>query len=240
MSLDEIHIQGSSISFSCLVSKTDSVKDIFEAMMAEDQQFSIDPERSGFHDCEADDEIIRGFFSVVIPFEVEHLTDGIMAKSLLKRIETCEFIFLKDMTFATGKSSAQKNLSLVLTGLTNFGVTPIEYEFHNMSLFQDRLSMVKSIVLVNPKTREIRRARLAGRIESYTDYGIVEPKNHEIDSVAGLVDSPLGPLNVNLTRKGTIRLSVKKGFVMTIDCIKWILALAKDEKPLDHINKGDI
>ncbi|MBF0408127.1 MAG: hypothetical protein HQM10_12270, partial [Candidatus Riflebacteria bacterium] len=228
MSLDEIHVNGSSISFSCLVSKTDSVGDLFKVMMAEDQQFTLSPERSGFHDCETDGEIIRGFFSVVIPFEVEHLTDGIMTKSLLKRIESCEFILLKDMTFATGKSSAQKNLSLVLTGLTNFGVTPIELEFHNMSLFQDRLSVVKSIVLKNPKTREISRARLAGRIEDYTDYGIVEPKNHEIDSVSGLVDSPLGPLNVNLSSKGNLRISVKKGFVLTVDCLKWILGLAKD------------
>ncbi|MBF0544733.1 MAG: hypothetical protein HQM08_09885 [Candidatus Riflebacteria bacterium] len=240
MSLDEIHVQGSSISFNCFSSKAPSIKSLFEAMVAEDQTFSIDPERAGFHDCEADDEIIRGFFSVVVTFEVEHLIDGIMTKSLLKRIETCEFIALKENTFMTGKSSAQKNLALVLTGLTNYGVTPIEYEFHQMSLFQDRLSMVKCIVLSNPKTKEIRRARLAGRIESYIEYNIVEPKNHEIDSVAGLVDSPLGPINVNLTRKGGIRLNVKKGFILTVECVQWILSLARDEKPSSIINKGDI
>ncbi|MBF0406445.1 MAG: hypothetical protein HQM10_03755 [Candidatus Riflebacteria bacterium] len=228
MSLDEIHVNGSSISFSCLVSKTDSVEDLFKAMMDKDQQFSLDPERAGFHDCESDGETVRGFFSVVVPFEVERLNDGIMSKFLLKRIETCEFILLKDMTFAFGKSSAQKNLSLVLTMLTNFGVTPVEYEFHNMSQFQDRLSVVKSIVLTNPKTREISKARLAGRIEDYTDYGIVEPKNHEIDSVSGLVDSPLGPLNVNLSSKGNLRISVKKGFVLTVNCLKWIIRLTKD------------
>ncbi|MBF0410948.1 MAG: hypothetical protein HQM10_26625, partial [Candidatus Riflebacteria bacterium] len=54
------------------------------------------------------------------------------------------------------------------------------------------------------------------------------PKNHEIDSVSGLVDSPLGPLNVNLSSKGNLRISVKKGFVLTVDCLKWILGLAKD------------
>lgn len=237
MAIDEIEIPGSSISFSCWTLKVEDLRELYKQMRSEEEHFSIDPERPGFHDLEADERLIRGFFSVVVPFEVEHLNEGITTKILLKRIETCEFFALDGILFASGKSSAVKNLSRSMTPLAGYGVTNVELDIRQMSQFYDRLSMVKSIALTNPKDREIRRARLAGRIESYTEYNIVDPRNHGIESVSGLVDSPLGPLTVTVGRKGSLRLNVRKGFVMTIDCMLWLMSLIREEKPPENFTK---
>ncbi|MFZ2956420.1 MAG: hypothetical protein WA705_05985 [Candidatus Ozemobacteraceae bacterium] len=231
MSLDEIEVPGSSISFSCMTLKVDSLEALYKAIREEVESFCIDPERAGFHDLDFDGRLIRGYYSVIVPFEVEHLTEGITTKILLKRIDSCEFFALDGILFATGKTTAQKNLARGLTPLAGFGVTNIEHDFHQMSQFHDRLSDVKAIVLTNPKDKEIRRARLAGRIESYTEYNIVDPRNHGIESVQGIVDTPLGPITVTVGRKGALRLGVKKGFVMTIDCMLWLMALIREEKP---------
>ena len=237
MAIDEIEIPGSSMSFTCLTLKVEDLEDLYKQMGSEEEHFSIDPERPGYHDLQADERMIRGYFSVVVPFEVEHLTEGITTKILLKRIEYCEFFALDGYLFATGKSAAVKNLARSLTALAGYGVTNVEHDIHHMSQFYDRLSMVKSIALTNPKDREIRRARLAGRIESYTEYNIVDPRNHGIDSVTGLVDSPLGPITVTVGRKGALRLNVRKGFVMTIDCMLWLMSLIREEKPPSDFNK---
>jgi len=237
MVIDEIEIPGSSMSFSCWTMKVDDLADLYKQMSSEDEHFCIDPERPGYHDLQSDDRLIRGYFSVVVPFEVEHLNEGITTKVLLKRIETCEFFVLESILFATGKSAAVKNLARSLTPLSGFGVTNVEHDIRQMSQFYDRLSMVKSIALTNPKDREIRRARLAGRIESYTEYNIVDPRNHGIDSVSGLVDTPLGPITVTVGRKGALRLNVRKGFVMTIDCMLWLMTLIREEKPPENFNK---
>ncbi|MBF0500809.1 MAG: hypothetical protein HQM09_11795 [Candidatus Riflebacteria bacterium] len=231
MPLDEIEVPGSSISFTCMTLKVESLEALYGAVREEGESFSVDPERPGFLNLDFDGRLIRGYYSLVVPFEVEHLTEGITTKILLKRIESCEFFALDGILFATGKTTAQKNLARGLTPLAGFGVTNIEHDFHQMSQFHDRLSDVKAIVLTNPKDRDIRRARLAGRIESYTEYNIVDPRNHGIESVQGIVDSPLGPITVTVGRKGTLRLGVKKGFVMTIDCMLWLMALIRDEKP---------
>jgi hypothetical protein len=231
VAIDEIEVQGTSISLRCWKARIDDPRDLLHQIMTQGDQFTIEPEAAGFHDCDAGDRIVRGFYSGVIPFEVEHLVDGISTKTLMKRIETCEFIALPEMVFTMGRSGPQKGLSLSLSGLTGFGVSPLEFEFHQLSQFNDRLSQVKAIVLTNPKDREVRRARLAGIIENYTEYNVIDPRNHGIDSVSGLADTPLGPLTVTATAKGGIRIGVKRGFILTIECLEWLVRLIREEKP---------
>lgn len=231
MPMTEIEIPGTSISFRCLTFKTDSVRNLFRHLSKEGDVFNIETETMGFHDVEADEYLIRGFFSVVVPFEVEHLVEGIVTKTLFKRVETCEFFLMAEALFVTGKTGAQKVLERNITALSGYGVAAMEFEFHHLSQFQDRLGVMKSIALTNPKDKEVRRARLAGRIESYTEYNIIDPRNHGIESVSGLVDTPLGPMTITISRKGVLRLNVKRGFILTIECLLWVVALIREEKP---------
>lgn len=235
--INEIEIPGSSLSLTVYQVMCDSILDLM-AKIREADQFSTEPEMAGFHDCDANKDIIRGFYSVVVPFEVEHLIGGITTKSPFKRVEACDFILTKETLFVTGKSGPAKILERELAQLTGYGTAPMEFKFWQMSQFQDRLSQVKSVALTNPNNREIRKAKLSGKIENYTDYNVIDPRNHGIESVSGLVDSPLGPITVTVSRKGGIRLNVRKGFILTVECLEWLLGLILDENTPEGSHLG--
>ncbi|MDD3145976.1 MAG: hypothetical protein PHD82_01630 [Candidatus Riflebacteria bacterium] len=229
MLINEIEIAGSSISLKCWAMKVTDVDATFDTIMKKADMFSIETELPGFHDCDCENAIIRGFYSVVIPFEIEHLVEGITTKTLFKRIESCEFIISEKLVLTFGKSGPMKLLGTALSALTGEHVDLVEFEFHHLNQLQERMTNIKSIVLTNPKEKEVRRARLAGHMENYTEYNIIDPRNHGIDSVAGLIDTPLGPMTITVGKKGSIRLNVKKGLIMTIECLEWILDLITSE-----------
>lgn len=230
MLINEIEISGSSISLKCWATKFENVAATFEQVMQNGDQFDLESEMPGFHDCDSENSIMRGFYSIVVPFEIEHLIDGITTKTLFKRIESCEFIISEKGMFSFGKQGPMKLLGAALAAITGIHIDLVEFEFDHLNMLQERMTRIKTIVVTNPKEKEIRRARLAGHMESYTEYNIVDPRNHEIESVAGIIDTPLGPLTINVAKKGSIRLTVKKGLVMTLECLDWIMALIMDEK----------
>ena len=230
MLINEIEITGSSISLKCWTTKFEDVAATFEQVMQNGDQFDLDTEIPGFHDCDCENSVMRGFYSVVVPFEVEHLIDGITTKTLFKRIESCEFIVSARAMYSFGRPAPMKLLGAALAAITGQHIDLIEFEFNHLNQLQERMTRIKTIVVTNPKEKEIRRARLAGHMESYTEYNIVDPRNHGIESVAGLIDTPLGPLTVTVAKKGSIRLNVKKGLVMTLECIDWVLALIMEDK----------
>jgi len=229
MLINEIEITGTSLSLKCWSLEVEDVSATFDIIMNKADIFSLDTEFPGFHDCDCDSNVIRGFYSIVVPFEIEHLVDGITTKTLFKRIESCEFIITQNYTLTFGKPGPMKLMAAALSAATGNHVDIIEFEFQQLNQLQERMTKIKSIVLTNPKEKEVRRARLAGHMESYTEYNIVDPRNHGIDSVAGLVDTPLGPITITVGKKGSIRMNVKKGLIMTVECLEWILSLVRDE-----------
>ncbi|EKD83274.1 MAG: hypothetical protein ACD_39C00775G0001 [uncultured bacterium] len=235
MLINEIEITGSSISLKCWATKFEDVAATFEQVMQRGDQFDLDTEIPGFHDCDCENSVMRGFYSVVVPFEVEHLIDGITTKTLFKRIESCEFIIGERAMYSFGRPGATKLFGAAMAAVTGQHVDIIEFEFNHLSMLQERMTKIKAIVVTNPKEKEIRRARLAGHMESYTEYNIVDPRNHGIDSVAGLIDTPLGPLTITVGKKGSVRLNVKKGLILTLECLDWIMALIMEEKRPDPV-----
>lgn len=230
MPIDEIEVPGASYSVTAHNFKTDLITDLFKKLAGEDEVFSLKDEKPGFHDLDCNGKILRGWYSWVTPFEVEHLAEGMVTKTLLKHVESCEFFATNGVLFTNGKQGVTNAMAQNLTALAGFGVTPFEFEFTQMKQFEDRLSMLKAIVLTNPKDREVRRARLGGRIENYSTYNVIDPRNHGIDSVSGLIDGPLGPMTITVSTKGQIRLSVRKGFLLTFDTLLWCLAMIRDQK----------
>ena len=236
MPLNEIEISGHSLTLDIWNCEIPNIKETFQKIMNEGDMFSIDPEFPGFHDCDTDGEIIRGFYSGIIPFEVEHLKDGITTKELFRRIESCEFIATENVIFTTGKPGPMKGLAHSLSGLSGYHISKVEFEFNQLSQMQERMTRIKNVVVSNPKDKEVRRARLAGQIESYTDYNIIDPRNHGIESFGGIIDTPLGSMTANISRKGKIRLSVKRGFIFTVDCLLWLVNLIKEESSPEPVD----
>jgi len=230
MPIDEIEVKGSSLSLQVWKARIDSTEALLRIIddpdnEEEDRLFDPAKEKPGFHDLDANEKILRGFYSCVVPFETEHLVDGLTTKTLHKRIETTEFLALLDRVFTLGPATPTKPLAHQLSLLSGYGVAKMEFEFHQMGQFHDRLHQLNAISLANPKDKEIRRVRLSGKIESYTDYNVIDPRNHGIDSVKGLVDGPLGPMTVTLSRKGSLGIRIRRGFVMNVDCLEWLMKL---------------
>jgi len=231
MSINEIEIQGASLTLKCLKMPEKNVNNVYVSLQNVDL-FSIETELPGFHDYDfcCKNQIIRGFYSVISPFEIEHLVDGNTTKTLFKKIESCEFIITESMMIAWGKPNPMKLLAVALSAATGEHVDLIEFEFQQMNQLQERMTRIKAAVLTNPKEKEVRRARLSGHMESYAEYNIIDPRNHGIETVSGLIDTPLGPMTITVGKKGCIRLNVKKGLIMTVECIEWMLALINEEK----------
>ena len=230
MLINEIEILGASLTLKHFLMRVADIAETFRKIMSKADMFSIDTELPGLHDCDFENGIIRGFYSVIIPFEIEHLVDGLNTKTLFKRIESCEFIPTEKALFAFGKPGPMKMLAAALSAVTGEHVDINEYDFQQLHQMQERMSNIKNVTLTNPKEKEIRKARLAGHMESYTEYNVIDPRNHGIDSVAGLIDTPLGPMTITVAKNGSIRLAVKKGLIMTVECIEWIIDLITSEK----------
>jgi hypothetical protein len=238
MPINEIEIAGSSLSLKIWSCKILNSENTFKNIMEHGDKFSIDSELPGFHDCDYSKDIIRGFYSGVVPFEVEHLVDEIPTKTLFKKIETCEFIATTNFIFTMRKTGPAKGMSAGISAATGSYVSPIEFEFDQLHNFQNHFGTLKAIVITNPKDKEVRRVRLTGRIEDYTSYNAIEVRNHGIESVKGVLDTPLGPIGIVVNRKGTIRLAVKKGFIMTVHCLLWILKRIRNESLKPGVDTG--
>lgn len=230
MLINEIEIAGASFSVKCREVKIEDIAATFDSIMKESDSFDLENELPGFHDCDTDGKIIRGFYSIVVPFEVEHLVEGLTTKTLFKRIESCEFVLTQRILYTYGKPNPGKLVAGALSNILGFSVELIEFEFDQLNQLQERMTKIKAIVVTNPKEKEIRRARLAGHMENYTEYNVIDPRNHGIESVAGVVFTPLGQLTLTVGRKGSLRLGVKKGFILTVECLEWLIDLIREEQ----------
>ncbi len=229
MLINEIEIQGASLTLRHF-GKLKNLSDAAKAIELKGDVLDIETELPGFHDWDYEEGIIRGFYSAIVPFEIEHMVDGTTTKTLLKRLESCEFIITEKAMLAFGKPGPMKMLASALSAATGEHVDINEYEFQQLHQMQERMTNIKNVTLTNPKEKEVRRARLAGHMESYTEYNVIDPRNHGIEIVSGLIDTPLGPMTLTIGKKGSIRLNVKKGLIMTVECLEWILELITSEK----------
>ena len=225
MLIDEIEVQGASLSFKCLKMKIDDIKTTFDTLMQKGDIFDIDTGASGFHDCDCDSGVIRGFYSIMASFNVEFFKDGITTKEEFKRIESCEFIITPERIYLFGKQKPQKLIEMAFSAATGEHVERVEFDNECMNLVHGRLTVMKSIVVENPKDKEIRRARLTGHMEDYEAYNIVEPRNHEINSISGVIETPLGAMTLTVDKKGKVRLGVKRGLIINIPNLDWIMDL---------------
>lgn len=239
MLINEIEVKGPTFSARRLKTAVEqSIAELFETLMQKCDAFNLEVELPGIHDCDHDETTLRGFYSMVIPFEVEHLVDGISTKTLLKRIESCEFIISAQICVLFGNAGCGKCFASALAAATGVHVDFAEYEFNHLSQIQERMTRIKTIVVTNPKEKEVRRARLAGHMEHYTEYNVIDPRNHGIDSIQGMIDTPLGPMMLKLSKNGSFALGVKKGMILTVECLEWIFQLIESEDKPAIYGKG--
>ena len=228
MQINEIEVLGTSAGFKVykISRQHDDMNDTFQQLTKSLDEFVFESELLGLYDCECRNGIVRGHFSLVAPFEVEHLKDGMVTKTLLEKIESCEFFITESNMFISGKPGPGKTLAGQLLGVLNICELS-EFDFFDLSNIQNKMAKIKAVVVTNPKEKEIRRARLAGHMEDYTEYNILDRSNHGLESVSGELNTPLGPITVTVGRKGSIKLAVKRGMIITTDLLDWIVSNIK-------------
>ncbi len=236
MLIDEIEVQGASLSFKCLSLKIEDIEKTFNTIMENGDIFDTEAGTPGFHDCDCDRGVIRGFYSNLASFNVEFYKEGLMTKEEFKRIESVEFLITPERIYLFGKPGPSKLIEMALSAATGEHVEKIEFDTQCMNLVQSRLTVMKSIVVENPKDKEIRRARLSGHMEDYESYNIVEPNNYDINSISGIIETPLGAMKLSVDKKGKVGLGVKKGLIINRDNLNWIMDLITSDAGPAPIN----
>lgn len=192
-------------------------------------KFSMEDESpNGFHDADFGENAARGYFSFVEPYEVENIVDGMTAMEAKKRIKTAEFVQIGDFLFAWGNSSAIKLLASYISS-EYATATKIEFEFNDLFNLQNRLELCKSVTVKNPKESKVKTVKLTGTLDCYSEYNCMEPRNHELKSVSGIMNTPaLGKINVAVNDKGIIRIGTKKGCILPVDVVVWLIKLMNE------------
>jgi hypothetical protein len=182
----------------------------------------------GFHDVDFSDNAARGYFSFVESYETENIVDGMTVMEAKNRIRTAEFVQSGDFLFAWGNSSAIKLLTSYISS-EYATATKIEFEFNDLFNLQNRLELCKSVTVKNPKENKVKTVRLTGTLDTYSEHDVIERGNHEIKSVSGIMNTPaLGKITVAATDKGVIRIGTKKGCILPVDVVVWLIKLMNE------------
>ena len=221
--INEIELENGRISLQCFDFTGNAKESIDNGI-----KFSIENQEPGFHDCDFAENAARGYFSFIEPYEAENLVDGMTTMEAKSRIRTAEFAQTGDFLFAWGNSSAIKLLTSYIS--SEFATaTKIEFEFNDLFNLQSRFELCKSVKIKNPKESKVKTVSLTGTLDCYSEHDVIEPKNHEIKSVSGIINTPaIGKINVAVNNKGVIRIGAKKGCILPFDVVIWLIKLVNE------------
>lgn len=190
-------------------------------------KFDLEQESPGFHDIDFAENAARGYFSFIEPYETENIVDGMTAMELKKRIKTAEFVQTGDFMFAWGNGSAIKLLASYISS-EYAAATKIEFEFNDLFNLQSRFELCKSVKIKNPRENKVKTVSLTGTLDCYSEYNCLEPSNHELKSVSGIMNTAIGKITVAANSKGVIRIGTKKGCVLPVDVVIWLIKLMSE------------
>jgi hypothetical protein len=221
--INEIELENGRISLQCFDFTGNAKESIANGI-----KFSMEDDiPCGFHDCDFAENSARGYFSFVEPYEAENLVDGMTTMETKSRIRTAEFAQTGDFLFAWGNSSAIKLLTSYVSS-EYATATKIEFEFNDLFNLQSRFELCKSVKIKNPKENKVKTVSLTGTLDCYSEHDVIEPRNHEIKSVSGIMNTAIGKINVAVNNKGVIRIGAKKGCILPFDVIVWLIKLMNE------------
>lgn len=188
------------------------------------EKFNLEAETPGFSDYEFSDEITRGYFSFVEPYETENIVDGLTVSEAKKRIKTAEFAINSGFMFVWGASSAVKLLGSFINN--DFATANrISFEFEDLHNLQSRFELCKSVKVKNPKENPVKTVSMAGKLDTYSEYNCLDARNHELKSVSGVLNMPIGKMKVTANDKGVIKIAGKGEMILPVDALVWLIRL---------------
>lgn len=227
--IHEIEFEKASLSVTAFAFSPATTIPVLADMMIMEDRADLKTRKSGFADVETFGGILRGSFLLVTEEAVEVLREGMIVAETVYQVSICNFIMGDGGMYVWGDGSARKSMNLRLTVLDGNAPTPIDFKSEDLVRFQHRLNVVSSISVRNPKSKEIRKIRMVGKVEDYSSCNVLDPCNHEIESVAGTIEhQKLGVVKVTIGRKGTIKVGMKPGAIIETDFLGWIVGLIRD------------
>lgn len=222
--INEIELQSGRISLSCFDFTGNAQESVDNGI-----KFDLEQESPcGFHDMNFADNAARGYFSFIESYETENIVDGMTVMEAKSRIRTAEFVQSGDFLFAWGHSGAIKLLTSYISS-EYATATKIEFEFNDLFNLQNRLELCKSVTVKNSKENKVKTVKLTGTLDTYSEHDVIERGNHEIKAVSGIMNTPaLGKITVAATDKGVIRIGTKKGCILPIDMVVWLIKLMNE------------
>jgi hypothetical protein len=221
--INEIELENGRISLQCFDFTGNAKESIDNAM-----KFNMEDENpNGFHDCDFAENSARGYFSFVEPYEVENIVDGMTTMEAKSRIRTAEFVQIGDFLFAWGNSSAIKLLTSYISS-EYATATKIEFEFNDLFNLQSCFELCKSVKIKNPKESKVKTVSLTGTLDHYAEFNVLDPRNHELKAVSGIINSSIGKITVAANNKGIIRIGTKKGCILPFDVVIWLIKLMNE------------
>lgn len=220
--INEIKLENGRISLQCF-DFTGNAKESVD----NGPKFSIENQEPGYHDCDFSDNAARGYFSFIEPYEAENLVDGMTTMEAKSRIRTAEFVQTGDFLFAWGHGGAIKLLASYISSEYSTA-TKIEFEFNDLFNLQNRLELCKSVNVKNPKESKVKTVKLTGTLDLYSEYNCMDARNHELKSVSGIMNTAIGKITVAANSKGIIRIGTKKGCILPVDVVVWLIKLMNE------------
>jgi hypothetical protein len=231
--INEIEVPKKSVTVHVFRGRPDLPAAILESILSEsDNSFRApsgdNPGQAGFIQPVVDSGFLRSCFSFVEPYEVSDFKDGVVSKHLGHRIKSCELLidFEGDRLFAWGDPPA-------ITGAIRHLASHqcifqrLDLQVEDMMRIEQRMYLVKSIGIQNPKTCAVRRVKLSGKIENYIEYkDTVNLGSHTITSVQGIVETDNLQYQLAVTPKGIFKIGLRPGFILTTETIHKMEELA--------------
>jgi hypothetical protein len=228
--IQEIEFEKSSLAVSVFAFVPDLTADVLAGLMADDEsRVSLIVKRSGFADVESFGEILRGSYVLVVEEAVEDLQDGMIVAKTVHKATVCHFLAGNGRLYVWGDGKAKRNAASSIEALDDVPVVPVVFSSEDLVRFQHRLSLVSAIAVKNPKTNEVRRVRLSGKVEDYSTCNVLDPCNHAIESVAGVIEHTThGKVKVTVGTRAAIRIGLKVGAVIDLDFLGWLVGRVAD------------
>jgi hypothetical protein len=99
--------------------------------------------------------------------------------------------------------------------------------YDNLQGFQEKFTRITKISVTNPKTFEIRNASMSGQDFEYSNFNIVDNRNHQIKNIKGVFDTSFGPIKTGVSQSGKLTLTAAMHFIIHTDLLVWFADLLR-------------
>ncbi|PKK88772.1 MAG: hypothetical protein CVV64_17380 [Candidatus Wallbacteria bacterium HGW-Wallbacteria-1] len=221
----ELDVKGTSLTFQFYHARDNSIVSFAKDAEKEENRLFVPDEQSGFEEVIVDDdgEACFATYGAIIPFDVERIDkEGKIVNETYFRVDRCGIMIFRDAVLMSGRPAAQREAAEALSTMLMKEVTPIKFDQAVMSRFETNFILIKSIQLDEIPHAEVKKVRLAGKIEDVYAFSGLNVSMAKIKSISGtyrLADRDY--VTVKTADGGKLTIFRKKGKGIEVEVIRY-------------------